>query len=78
MTDAFFGGAIIGVGITTYFVLTRGTVEREAFDGSPRGAGAVARQGRATGPGAEPSLLPAHVTPTVGPHGVGASAIWAF
>jgi hypothetical protein len=78
VTDAFFGGAIIGAGITTYFVLTRGTVERDAFDGAPRGAGAVARQERATGPGAEPSRLPAHVTPTVGPRGVGASAIWAF
>jgi hypothetical protein len=47
VTDAFFGAAIIGAGLTTYFVLTRGTVEREARIRvtpaiGPRGAGANA------------------------------------
>jgi hypothetical protein len=36
VTDAFFGGALIGAGITTYLVLSRATVERPASAGTIR------------------------------------------
>jgi hypothetical protein len=66
VTDALFGAAIIGAGITTYFVLTRPSIEREAE--GPHGRVAARR----------PSLVPTRISPTVGPGGGGASAIWSF
>jgi hypothetical protein len=62
VTDAFFGAAIIGAGITTYFVLSRATVQR------PATMGAVRRS----------PLLPADVTPSVAAHTAGAQALWTF
>ncbi len=62
VTDAFFGAAVIGAGITTYFVLSRATVQR------PATMGAVERS----------PLLPADVTPSVAAHTAGAQALWTF
>jgi hypothetical protein len=67
VTDAFFGAAIIGAGITTYFVLTRGTVEREALLDAPSKKASK-----------RAALLPTRVDPTIGPRGAGANAIWTF
>jgi hypothetical protein len=62
VTDAFFGAAVIGAGITTYFVLSRATVQR------PATMGAVQRS----------PLLPADVTPSLAAHTAGAQALWTF
>jgi hypothetical protein len=64
VTDALFGAAIIGAGVTTYLVLTRGTVER------PASMGSIEREGS--------PLLPKGVSPAVGAHTAGASAVWIF
>jgi hypothetical protein len=72
VTDAFFGAAIIGAGITTYFVLTRGTVEREAEGVAPHASReTIASHEHRT-------LVPVRVSPTLGSHGAGASAVWDF
>jgi hypothetical protein len=65
VTDAFFGAAVIGAGITTYLVLTRATVER------PATMGRLQRS--------PPSrLLPSDVSPALGAHTAGANAAWRF
>jgi hypothetical protein len=68
VTDAFFGAAVIGAGITTYLVLSRATVER------PASAASTERKG----PTQSARLLPTQVEPTVGSHTAGASAVWDF
>ncbi|HEX3772425.1 MAG TPA: hypothetical protein VHV30_16220 [Polyangiaceae bacterium] len=65
VTDALFGAAIIGAGITTYFVLTRPSVDREVGFANH---GARPKSG----------LLPPRVSPNLGPHGGGVDAIWSF
>jgi hypothetical protein len=62
VTDSFFGAAVIGAGITTYLVLSRATVERPATLGAVQGS----------------PLRPVDVSPTVGAHAAGASAVWRF
>jgi hypothetical protein len=63
VTDAFFGGALIGAGITTYLVLSRATVERPANTGTIRSS---------------PLLRPVSVSPTIGTSTAGATAAWLF
>jgi hypothetical protein len=62
VTDAFFGAAVIGAGLTTYLVLTRATVERPATMGRLPGS----------------PLIPTDVSPALGAHTAGASAAWRF
>ncbi len=62
VTDAFFGAAVIGAGITTYLVLSRATVER------PATMGRLQRS----------PLAPSDLSPALGHHTAGASATWRF
>jgi hypothetical protein len=62
VTDAFFGAAIIGAGVTAYLILSRATVERPATMGSLRRS----------------PLFPVDLRPTLSGHTGGASVLWAF
>jgi hypothetical protein len=68
VTDSLFIGAIVGAAVTTYLVLSRDTVERAASDG----VHGSTRQARAM------PVMPAAVSPTMGAHSAGASALWVF
>jgi hypothetical protein len=67
VTDGFFGAAIVGAVVTSYFVLSRPTVERPLTGAGPSVGGTKA------------SLVPARVVPTLDARGgAGAAAAWVF
>jgi hypothetical protein len=67
VTDALLGGAVVGALVTTYFVLSRGTVDRPAYGQTQHAP--VARRS---------PWVPSDLTPMAGSHGAGASAAWLF